>query len=317
MKVHHINYSDQYDGGYPESSVALGNFDGLHTGHQNVMKKAIQMAEQNHCLAGVLTLYPHPKEVLANIQNPSYLTPLPDKLDLIETKMGMDVTFVVKFTPELSELSAEQFIKKFIVGLNIKHVVTGFDFRFGHKGSGSTETLLEWSLVHGDFDVHIVSAIKKNDKKISSSRIRNLLYHGAVEETYRLLDRYYACTGVVVHGEKRGRTIGYPTANLELKHPYVLPREGVYAVEVLRDEVVYQGVLNIGSRPTFADEHPQHTFEVHLLNFNEDVYGEELNVQFVSFIRPELKFDSIEQLVKQIEHDIVLAKKRFSTRQTE
>lgn len=310
MEIIHIQHPHQLYKLRPASSVAFGNFDGLHLGHQEVIQQAVEFAKKEGLQAGVMTFYPHPKEVLGKVQNSTYLTPLPDKLKQIE-ELGVDFTMVVEFTPTFANLTPQEFIEQYIVGLHIKQVITGFDFCFGHRGQGTTTHLQQWSDEHQDFHVHVLSSIDEENQKVSSSRMRKLLREGEVEEVFPLLNHYYQIQGPVIHGEKRGRTIGFPTANVAPKESYVLPKQGVYAVWIKWKEQAYPGVLNLGMKPTFHTNLPSPTLEVHLFDFDQDLYGEEIIIQFVSMIREERRFDSIELLKYQIEQDIVEAKRKL------
>lgn len=310
MEIIHIQHPHQLYKLRPASSVAFGNFDGLHLGHQQVIQQAVKIAKEEQLQAGVMTFYPHPKEVLGKVQNATYLTPLPDKLKQIE-ELGVDFAMIIKFTPAFASLTPQEFIERYIVGLHIKQVITGFDFCFGHRGQGTTTHLQQWSADHQDFHVHVLSSIDKENQKVSSSRIRQLVNKGEMEEILPLLHHYYQIKGRVIHGDKRGRTIGFPTANVSLKESYVLPKQGVYAVLIKWKEQIYPGVLNLGLKPTFHSNLPSPTLEVHLFDFDQDLYDEEITIQFVSFIREEQRFDSIDQLKYQIEQDIKDAKKKL------
>ncbi|GAA0365419.1 bifunctional riboflavin kinase/FAD synthetase [Bacillus horti] len=289
------------------SSVAFGNFDGIHIGHQQVIQQAIRVAKELKVESGVMTFYPHPLEVLTKVEHPSYLTPLEDKLALFKD-LGVDVVFVVDFTLDLAKLSPQEFIQRYIVDLQIKHVVTGFDFSFGHKGSGRVEHLEKWGLENKAFTVDVLSSVDQDHMKISSSRVRSALHDGRVGEVSELLNRYYKVKGTVIHGEKRGRTIGFPTANLELTQAYVLPRQGVYAVYVTIQGIRRQAVCNIGKKPTFHNK-GQVSLEVHILDFEGHLYDSVVDVEFVAFLRSEQKFNGIDELVNQIHLDIKETKK--------
>lgn len=290
-------------------SVAFGNFDGIHLGHQEVISRAVQLAEQFSLTPGVMTFHPHPKEVLGSKEKVTYLTPLQDKLKLLE-RMGIQKTFIVNFTKEFAQLQPEEFIQQYIVNLNLKQVITGFDFCFGNRGSGTTETLANWATKTKDFQVHVISSIDDQYGKISSSRIRKLLQQGELKQVQQLLRRNYSISGQVVDGEKRGRKIGFPTANIRLKDPYVIPKVGVYAVEVTRGKERLSGVLNIGLKPTFhSNLSREPTIEVHIFDFNSTIYEEELTIHFIAYLREEQRFTSLEQLKAQINKDIHLAKK--------
>jgi riboflavin kinase/FMN adenylyltransferase len=292
------------------SCVALGTFDGLHLGHQKVIQRAIDIARDNSLLAGVVTFYPHPKEVLGKIEKANYLTPLDEKLGLLE-KMGLDFTIVVQFTESFASLTPIQFIEQYIKALSIEKVVTGFDFCFGHRGQGTTQTLQDWSTDSRDFDLYVVPSLDDQQQKVSSSRIRKLLLDGEVEQAASLLGRNYEIKGQVIHGEKRGRLLGFPTANLELHQPHVIPRLGVYAVQLIWNNRLSYGVINIGIKPTFETNLLRPTIEVHIFDFNEEIYGHTLSVQFVSYIRSEQKFNSIDDLKAQIKLDSIQAKSRL------
>lgn len=306
MEIIHITHYQQLYS-LPASSVALGNFDGVHYGHQQVISKAIQIAKDKNLQAGVMTFHPHPKEVLGRYEKGSYLTPLSVKLDILE-KMGLDFTIVVEFTKEFATLTPFQFIEQYIEKLNIQQVVTGFDFCFGKKGEGTTDTLQQWSASSHSFYYHMVPSIDENHEKISSSRIRKLLLAGEVKEAAHLLQRPFTIQGKVVHGEKRGRQLGFPTANIQLEEAYFLPKLGVYAVQVEHGNVTLDGVLNLGLKPTFHSDLPAPSLEVHLFDFDGNLYDEELRVHFISHIRDEQKFSSLDELKSQIQKDIFQAK---------
>jgi riboflavin kinase/FMN adenylyltransferase len=311
MEIIHIKHPHQLNTHCEPSSIAFGNFDGVHQGHQQVIRKAIDIAKQDGLRSGVLTFHPHPKEVLGKVERSTYLTPLPDKLKLIE-ELGVDVTFVIEFTTGFASLSPQEFIEQYILGLHIKQVITGFDFCFGYKGKGTTQDLQQWSLRHHDFNVHILSPVEQESEKVSSSRMRHLLKEGAVEDLFYLTHRYYQVVGRVVHGDKRGRTIGFPTANVQPLESYVLPKQGVYAVFVHWKGNRHAGVLNLGTKPTFQSEAPAPTIEVHLFDFDDDIYDEKLCISWVSFLRGEKKFNSVDELVHQINEDIIQAKNKLT-----
>lgn len=292
------------------SSVAFGNFDGVHIGHQQVVRRAVQIAKEQGIRAGVMTFSPHPLEVLGKVEHPSYLSPLDDKMSLLQ-ELEVDFVFVVEFTAEFARLSAEEFIKKYIVDLHIKHVVTGFDFSFGYRGSGTVELLKQWGMEQQAFSTDVLPSVDQDEQKVSSSRIRSLLQEGRVEAIYPLLQRFYQVKGKVIHGEKRGRLLGFPTANLQLEAPYVLPKLGVYAVYTTIQGKRWPGVCNIGKKPTFHD-HNRVSFEVHILDYEGDLYDQSLRLEFVSFLRAEKKFNSLEELVEQIGSDVEKAKQILS-----
>jgi riboflavin kinase/FMN adenylyltransferase len=287
-------------------SIAIGHFDGVHRGHQNVIRQAVFEAKEAEMLSAVLTFDPHPKEVLG--QGDQYyrcLTPLEHKTALF-AELGVDLVFIMRFDPEFASVSPERFVNEVLRTLRAKQVVVGFDFNFGHKGLGNTEALKQ--LGQPDIAVHVIEPLYENGIKVSSTYIREALEQGNTELAELLLGRPYEVKGIIVHGDKRGRTIGFPTANLQITAPYIAPRLGVYAITAWLGEKAYPGVLNFGLKPTFNQKEPQPVMEAHLFDFNGDIYGEELRLQFLSFIRSEKKFNSIDELVNQISADALQAK---------
>ncbi len=256
-------------------------------------------------LSAVLTFDPHPKEVLG--QGDQYyrcLTPLQSKAALF-AELGVDLVFIMRFDTEFSSVTPERFMADVLRVLGVKQVTVGFDFRFGHRGSGDTDTLRQ--LAKPDIAVHVVEPLYENDRKISSTYVRELLEQGDVQMASQLLGRSYEVTGTVVHGDARGRTIGFPTANLQLQHAYVAPRLGVYAIVAWIDGVAYPGVMNHGLKPTFGGE-PTPVMEAHLFDFNGDLYDSSIRIAFKSFLRPERKFSGIDELIRQIEADSMEAR---------
>ncbi|MDQ8733311.1 bifunctional riboflavin kinase/FAD synthetase [Paenibacillus sp. LHD-38] len=287
-------------------SIAIGHFDGVHRGHQNVIRQAVNEAKGSDMLSAVFTFDPHPKEVLG--QGEQYyrcLTPLDIKTALF-AELGVDLVFIMKFDPEFALVSPERFVDEVLRTLRAKNVVVGFDFNFGHKGLGNSEALKQ--LGHPDISVHVIEPLFENGIKVSSTYIREALEQGDIELAELLLGRPYEVTGSVVHGDKRGRTIGFPTANLQINGPYITPRLGVYAITAWIGDKAYPGVMNFGLKPTFNKHELLPVMEAHLFDFDSDIYGEQLRLQFLSFIRSEKKFDSITELIEQIGSDSRQAK---------
>ncbi|WP_168122207.1 bifunctional riboflavin kinase/FAD synthetase [Paenibacillus sp. HB172176] len=287
-------------------SLAIGHFDGVHRGHQNVIRHAEAVARENGMLSAVMTFSPHPKEVLGHgDQYFSCLTPLGKKTELLD-ELGIDLMFVMQFDLSFAAVKPEQFVDEVLRPLGVKHTVVGFDFTFGNKGLGNAELLKE--LCKDDIEVHIVEPLYEQSVKISSTYTRQSLEQGEVMMATTLLGRPYEVSGMVVHGDGRGRTIGFPTANLELDGPYVAPRLGVYAITAWIDGVKHNGVLNFGMKPTFNKKTVMPVMEAHLFDFGEDIYGKSIKLQFKDFIRPEQKFNSIAELIEQIGNDSAKAK---------
>ncbi|WP_458460533.1 bifunctional riboflavin kinase/FAD synthetase [Paenibacillus sp.] len=289
--------------------LAIGQFDGLHLGHASVILSAVRIARETGMQAAVMTFHPHPKEVMRKGDYEGYLTPLRDKEDIL-AGMGVDVLYVVEFNEDFSRLMPEQFVHDLLIPLQTRTAVVGFDFRFGHKGAGDEQLLR--NLGEGQMTVETVPPFLLDGEKVSSSLIRVLLKRGEIDEASQWLGRPYSIRGTVIHGEKRGRTIGFPTANLELMDHYVTPSKGVYAVRVQYGEQELHGVMNLGVKPTFHESGMKPTFEVHLLNFDGQLYDQELKVELVHYIRAERKFDSIDALISQIREDALTAGRLLS-----
>ncbi len=258
--------------------MALGYFDGVHLGHQKVIQTAKQIADQYGYKSAVMTFHPHPSVVLGRSQqHVRFITPLKEKEKQI-AKLGVDYLYVVEFTPEFAYLLPQQFVDEYIIGLGVKHVVAGFDFTYGRLGKGTMETLPFHS--REQFTQTVIPKQTFGEEKISSTYIRQRLAEGDVEQLPHLLGRWYEVTGTVIHGDKRGRTIGFPTANVALDDDYMIPRIGVYAVTVTIDDNTWTGVCNVGYKPTFHAQQQKirrskcicltfhQTFTVHMYVFN-------------------------------------------------
>jgi riboflavin kinase / FMN adenylyltransferase len=281
-------------------AVALGNFDGVHRGHQAVIGAAIRAARAAGRPALVATFDPHPSRHFRPEAPPFALTTPVQKRRLFEA-LGVDATVVIPFDAALAGLSAAEFAQRWLVErLGVSHVVTGEDFTFGKGRSGSAHTLSELGQALG-FTAEAVSPVAEGASVVSSTRIREALVAGDMAEATRLLTRPFAISAPVVHGDKRGRTIGVPTANQELGD-YVRPRYGVYAVRVgLPDGGRVAGVANLGIRPMFTP--PKELLETWILDWSGDLYGQTLEVELVRWLRGEMKLDGLEALKAQIARD--------------
>lgn len=279
--------------------LALGYFDGLHIAHQYLVNKTIELAKEYNCLSGLLTFQPNPKLLLGKQNNDSLLTPHHMKINLLNS-MGVDYLFVVRFDHDIVKMSHKDFVTKFISSLNTKHVVSGFDFRYGYKGKGNVNTLF----VDGNetFGVSIIDEQKIDNEKVSSTKIRELIINGEVQEVKKYLGRYYATDGIVIHGFKKGRELGFPTANISMIDNYVIPQNGVYIVLVEVFKKMYRGIANIGYNPTFHENNNK-SIEVHILDFNQFIYNEKINISWIKRIRDEKKFSSVDELIKQLNLD--------------
>ncbi len=281
--------------------AAVGVFDGLHLGHRALLRRARERSGDGRCVA--VSFDPHPDVVLAREFRPMPpLTPLPEKQERLAA-MGIEL-HVVAFTRELAALTPEQFVETHLVRpFAPRWLVVGEDFALGRGRAGHVARLAEIGAAHG-FEVEPVPLLSVDGAPVTSTRIRAALAEGRVDEAARLLGRAYRLSGLVVRGDGIGRTLGYPTANLRLPDEKVVPGHGIYAVHVRRaGETAWRsGAMSIGIRPTFGGQ--VRTIEVHLLDFDADLYGQVLEVRFVRFLRPELRFDGAEALVAQMAHDV-------------
>jgi riboflavin kinase/FMN adenylyltransferase len=293
--------------------VVLGNFDGLHRGHQTVIGNAAEIARAANIPLLVMSFEPHPISFLKPDQAPFRLTPLRVKAHQIEA-LDVDGLVILAFDHKLSSMMAEDFVRDVLNdGLKARHVVVGYDFCFGKGRVGTPDMMRDI----GHFDVTAISPISSPDQQVySSSNVRDHLKKGKPGHAAALLGRPFEIEGRVEHGDQRGRTIGFPTANVSLGE-YLRPLNGVYAVRVGIEETngqtIWQdGVANLGTRPTVDGKTEK--LEVHIFNFNQDIYGKHMRVALIEFIRPEQKFDSIDALKNRIEEDSIIAQRILHTR---
>jgi riboflavin kinase/FMN adenylyltransferase len=289
--------------------MALGDFDGIHLGHQEVIQRTLAAAKRLGLPASIMTFHPHPRVVLGQSKYEQNLTPLHDKMELF-AKMGIEYVYLMNFTLTFARISPLEFVDMVLVPLSVHTIVVGFDFTFGHEGKGTPEGLLE--LGQDKFSVEIVPPFHLSGEKVSSTNIRENLLEGSIEEANHLIGRKYRIRGQVVTGDGRGRTIGFPTANIEPVEDYVIPKKGVYAVRCTVYGTVYNAVMNIGTKPTFSDNEVNITLEAHLFDFDQMIYNEKIEVEFIHYIRSERKFAIIDELIQQIQQDASEAKRILS-----
>lgn len=310
-----VRYYGEVPSAFKGGVIALGNFDGLHLGHQAVIGEAVRLAHSNNKPAAVMTFEPHPRMFFKPEQEPFRLSPFRIKARLIEA-MGVDYLYVQTFDKEFSQRTAENFVEEILVaGLGISHVVIGFDYVFGRGRGGSVALLHEMARKH-NFGVTAVA--EKRDGpgiRYSSSNIRDFLKNGQPFEAAKLLGRYWEIEGRVEHGDQRGRFMGFPTANLP-HGDYLHPKRGVYAVRAGVDlgaqTVWYDGVANFGTRPTFDKK--DLLLEVHLFDVNVDLYQKHLRVALIEHLRPEMKFEGLEAIKAQITKDCDAARSILKAR---
>lgn len=285
---------------YPATVIALGTFDGLHLGHTDVIDTAKDYAERNGLKLAVFTFSNHPLALIRPDLVPVRIISAEEKIKLLES-FGVDYLINIPFTEDFAALSPDEFLDR-LACFNYRCLVVGENFTYGFLGSGKTETLERSGRKNG-FDVIVRPLVKMNGNVVSSTGIRNLIQAGHIEYANRMLGRAYSITGKIVHGEQRGRKLGFPTANIELLHgEMAVPAPGVYAVTASIEGRIYEGMGNIGNNPTFNDvEHAR--LEVNLFNCSGDLYGKTMSVQFHKYIRAEKKFSGVEELCRQIEED--------------
>jgi len=283
------------------TSVAIGIFDGVHAGHQEILAEA-----SRHGRVVALTFYPHPTSIFAPERTPSAIVSLDDRIALLEL-YGASEVVVVEFTKEFSSKSPDEFIQEVLVNqLHATHVTVGANFTFGHKASGNVDYLKKHAQ---GFDVSAVELKEDRGSAISSTRIRNLIVDGDVERAAELLTRPYALAGIVVHGEKRGRTIGYPTANLGLSEHATIPADGIYAGWLTVGDHRWASAISIGTNPTFPGVRGRQVEAYAIDQEGLDLYDQDATIEFVARLRDTLKFDGLDPLLAQMAKDCDSAKK--------
>ncbi|SHI00019.1 bifunctional riboflavin kinase/FAD synthetase [Sporanaerobacter acetigenes] len=288
-----------------KTAVALGNFDGLHIGHQKLIETMIKESRIKKLKSSVLLFNNHTKTVLNNVKAPEILTTNEQKTELLES-LGLELIYSMDFNAEIMKLSPEEFVKKILIDrLNAKLVVVGFDYKFGYKATGDSEVLKQLGKNYG-FEVIIIGPVYSGDNIVSSTLIRDLLKKGKVKEASELLGRPFTMNGKVISGEKRGKSMGFPTANLSIEYNYLIPKFGVYKTKTVVNNKEYLSLTNVGTNPTF-DEAKIH-IETHILDFNENIYGEKISIKYLDFIREEIKFNTKGELMVQVKNDIKAVK---------
>ncbi|MEX0994488.1 MAG: bifunctional riboflavin kinase/FAD synthetase [Balneolaceae bacterium] len=285
------------------SVVTVGTFDGVHAGHRVLINTVLKKAEQRNARSVIVTFDPHPREIInPGQQGIKLLTSLEERCEILKD-LGLDEMIVIPFTRDFSLLNSDEFIRDIIwKKIGVSEFVIGYDHQFGKDREGSIDTIKSFASELG-FEVFVVSKQEIGDKTVSSTAIRKAIQeHGDMGLAAKLLERAYLLNGTVVHGSKRGKKIGYPTANIQPDHPNkIIPKNGVYAVKVRIIDQYYSGMMNIGVRPTFGEI--RQTLEVHIFDFNRNIYGNSIQIRFIKRIRDEKQFDGIEDLKKQLARD--------------
>jgi riboflavin kinase / FMN adenylyltransferase len=290
----------------PRSYVAIGGFDGVHLGHRALIAGLVTRARNSGGQAVVLTFYPHPSVVLRGPQKSFYLTTPAEKAEYL-AELGVDVLVTHRFDSQLVNMSAAEFVDRLVRFANMAELWCGPDFALGHKRQGNVEYLREAGTEYG-FSVRVIEPVIMDGAAVSSTRIRQVLHDGAVEQAAVLLGRPYQLAGDVVQGAQRGRKLGIPTANLAVWEERLVPAVGVYACHAHYAGGRAQAVINIGFRPTFDGAQAQPVVEAHLLDFAGDLYHSEIRLDFIARLRSEMKFPGVDALLAQIRSDIVRAR---------
>ncbi|MDR7693916.1 bifunctional riboflavin kinase/FAD synthetase [Riemerella anatipestifer] len=300
MKV--ISSISEYKNTSP-TALSIGMFDGVHLGHQSIIKNLKEISDEKKLNFGLLTFWPHPRTIFNPNENLKLLNTLTEKTSLIEN-LGVDFLFLQNFDEDFRNLSADDFVKKILVDkLNVKYLIIGYDHRFGKDKKGDFN-LLQKMATEFDFEVQQLDAIQLENQNISSTKIRNAIASGDFKSANDMLGYHYPLSGKVIHGKKIGRTIGYPTANISIDDIKLLPKKGAYIVEVWINNLFYKGMLSVGTNPTVSGT--ELSVEVYILDFNKDIYDQDITIKFRDFLHEEIKFDGLEALIKKLDEDKAL-----------
>lgn len=281
-------------------ALSIGMFDGVHRGHQSIIKKLNKISKEKNLQSAILTFWPHPRKIFNPADDLKLLNTIDEKKYLLQ-KNGLQSLFIKEFDEDFRNLTGEEFVKQVLVAqLNVKHLIIGYDHTFGKNKSGDFSLLKKMGPEFG-FEVEQVEAVDYKDHNISSTQIRNALSNGDILFANEMLGYNYSISGNVVHGKKIGRTIGYPTANIDVDALKLLPKKGAYIVDVFVKNQHYKGMLSIGTNPTV--EGKTVTVEVYILDFDQDIYDQEISINFRDFLHEEIKFESLEKLIEKLDED--------------
>jgi riboflavin kinase/FMN adenylyltransferase len=286
----------------PAAWATIGSFDGVHRGHQAIIENLVQGAHQSGVPAVVITFFPHPSVVLRGPQGPFFLTTPEERAELLDA-LGVDIVVTLHFDRQMAALSAEEFMRMIAGHLGLRRLLVGYNFALGRGREGNVDRLRELGEQMG-YTLELTRPFELGGEVVSSSRIRALLNRGSASEAAQLLGRPYTLSGEVVHGDGRGHGLGIPTANLSVWQERIIPAVGVYATWAVIDGTRHPAVTNIGVRPTFENEPVFARIETHLLDYDRDLYGQKMQLQFIQYLRREQRFPSIQALLDQIHQDI-------------
>ena len=288
-----------------KSVITLGTFDGVHFGHKNIIEKLIQNSSLCQCESLVLTFFPHPRMVLQDCNEIKLLNTIEERTELFR-KSGLDNLIIHPFDREFSRLTAEEFVSTILVNqLNVKKIIIGYDHRFGRNRTADITDLIQFGAKYG-FEVEQLTAQEIDEVSVSSTKIRNALLNGQIQLANEYLGYNYLLSGIIVKGKGIGRTLNFPTANLQVKEDYkLIPKNGVYIIQSTIENKLVHGMMNIGFNPTLNGEIK--SIEIHFFDLDADLYSKEIQIQFLVRIRDEVKFDTIEKLKDQLEEDKTIA----------
>jgi riboflavin kinase/FMN adenylyltransferase len=294
------------------AAVTIGKFDGVHRGHQHLIRQLLDQARKRDLASIVVTMHPHPATVLRPGTPMSFLCSLEERVSLLQG-LGVDQVAVLSFTSELAQLSYKDFVSLIIDQLDMRLLLAGSDLALGRNREGDVQAIRPLALEKG-FELALVDLLSEDDAKVGSGAVREALAAGEMETVSQLLGRPFDLHGPVVRGAERGRTIGFPTANIAIGADLALPSFGVYVTRAYLGESSYESITNIGKRPTFDEDRP--TIETYILDFDADCYEQQLRIELLSRVRDETRFDSVEALKTQIGHDVQTARDYFAKERT-
>ncbi|WP_298126349.1 bifunctional riboflavin kinase/FAD synthetase [uncultured Clostridium sp.] len=286
--------------------IALGSFDGLHLGHLSLIEKAKDLAVKNNGKSIIFTFKNHPRKFLNTTNKIQLIMTNEEKIDILQNE-EVDIIAFKAFDEKIMKMMPDEFIRWLCKSYNVKGIIVGFNFKFGYKNLGDVETLEKFQKEY-KYKLYVMKPYTMQDEIISSTSIRKELLDGNVKKAFNMLSRPYMLSGKVIDGKKLGRTIGFPTANLEINKEKVIPKKGVYYTNVKIDEKTFKGITSVGNNPTVNGQ--ELTLETYILNFNEDIYGKEIKVYFIDRIRDEIKFNNMNEVVAQLKKDKKFAEEK-------
>lgn len=291
--------------------MTIGTFDGVHLGHQKIINRLVHTAKVNDLQALVLTFFPHPRMVVQNNSSIKLINTIDEKANQLQ-RLGVDHLVVKEFTKPFSRLTALEYVRDILVNkLKVKHIIVGYDHHFGRNRTATIEDLIEFGKFYG-FDVTKIDAQEVDDVAVSSTKIRRALHEGDVRAANSFLGYNFMLTGIVTKGKGLGKDLNFPTANIHIEEPYkLIPKDGVYLVQSNLNGMQKYGMMNIGKNPTVSQDHQTH-IEVHFFDFDEQLYGEKLQIDLIDRLRDEIKFPNIEALKAQLKQDKTIAQQRIN-----